>query len=82
MQQQQQQQPQQGQKKIARRKINSAYMQHDFERAEHSAMLAATSQELQQILAECEELTDVPDDCTPTELWAKVSEKGTNLHLR
>jgi len=66
-------QRQQRPKKIAKRKKNSTHIQNDFERAEHNAMLAATSQELQQILAEFEELQDVPHDCTPAELWGKVS---------
>ncbi|XP_034475355.1 uncharacterized protein LOC117782364 [Drosophila innubila] len=69
----QQQQRQQRHKKAAKQKKNEANKQNDFERAEHNAMLAATSQELQQILAGCAELPDVPDDCTPTELWGKIA---------
>ncbi|KAM8717873.1 hypothetical protein ACLKA7_004553 [Drosophila subpalustris] len=70
----QQQQRQQKVKKTAKRKKNSsAHIQNEFERAEHKAMLAATSQELQQILASCEELADVPFDCTPAELWGKIA---------
>lgn len=50
-----------------------AQTQNDFERAEHNAMLAATSQELKKILANCKELADVPYDSTPAELWGMVS---------
>lgn len=51
----------------------TAHTANDFERAEHNAMLAATTQELEKILTNCKELADVPYDSTPAELWAKVS---------
>lgn len=54
-------------------RATSAHTQNDFERAEHNAMLAATSQELEKILANCKELADVPYDSTPAELWGMVS---------
>lgn len=45
----------------------------DFERAEHNVMLAASSQELRQILSEFEELADVPHDPTAAELLGQAS---------
>lgn len=60
------------QKQIPKRQRRPRAQQNDFERAEHNAMLAATSQKLQEILANCKELDDIPYDCTPAELWGKV----------
>lgn len=60
------------QKQIPKRQRRPRAQQNDFERAEHNAMLAATSQKLQEILANCKELYDIPYDCTPAELWGKV----------
>ncbi|XP_062142111.1 uncharacterized protein LOC133850131 isoform X1 [Drosophila sulfurigaster albostrigata] len=61
------------QQQKVQRKLKKRNKQNDFERAEHNAMLAATDQELQQILADYEELADVPSDCTPAELLGMIA---------
>ncbi|KAH8403373.1 hypothetical protein KR222_011435, partial [Zaprionus bogoriensis] len=76
---------QERQPKQRRPRKSHAPKQNDFERAEHNAMLAATAQELQQILAAFEELADVPYDCTPAELWAKIARaegRGTTVYVQ
>ncbi|KAH8377074.1 hypothetical protein KR093_003336 [Drosophila rubida] len=60
-------------RKLKQRKTTVAHKKNDFERAEHSAMLMATDQELQRILADCDELADVPFDCTPAELLGQIA---------
>ncbi|XP_023173376.2 uncharacterized protein LOC111601140 [Drosophila hydei] len=62
-----------------------ARLQNDFERAEHNAMLSASSQELQRILSEFEELADVPYDATPAELLgliAQAENRATTIYVQ
>lgn len=47
-------------------------LRNDFDRSEHNAMLASTSQELRRILESCDTLSDIPHDITPTELMGEV----------
>lgn len=60
------------QKQIPQRQRRPRAQQNDFERAEHNAMLHATNQKLQEILANFTELNDISYDCTPAELRGKV----------
>jgi len=51
---------------------NARRIRNDFDRSEHNAMLASTSQELRRILQDFETLSDIPHDITPTELQGEV----------
>ncbi|XP_017026021.1 uncharacterized protein [Drosophila kikkawai] len=58
---------------------------NDFDRSEHNAMLASTSQELRRILASCETLSDIPHDITPTELMGEIAiaeGQATTVHVQ
>lgn len=72
------QQPTKSQRRLRKSTSTKSRLQNDFERAEHNAMLTASSHELQQILSEFEELADVPYDATPTELLGLVCESPSN----
>ncbi|XP_017086711.2 splicing regulatory glutamine/lysine-rich protein 1 isoform X1 [Drosophila eugracilis] len=48
-------------------------LQNNFDRSEHNAMLASTSQELRQILQDFETLSDIPHDITPIELRGEIA---------
>ncbi|KAH8365017.1 hypothetical protein KR200_008507 [Drosophila serrata] len=58
---------------------------NDFDRSEHNAMLASTSEELRRILDSCETLSDIPHDITPTELMGEIAiaqGQATTIHVQ
>ncbi|XP_016989433.2 uncharacterized protein LOC108051732 [Drosophila rhopaloa] len=59
-------------------------LRNDFDRSEHNAMLASTSQELRRILQDFETLSDIPHDITPTELRGEIAiaeGQATTIHV-
>ncbi|XP_064535278.1 uncharacterized protein LOC135426196 [Drosophila montana] len=79
------QQRQPKRKQLAKSRAILDRLGNDFERAEHNAILAASSQELRQILSEFEELGDVPHDPTAAELLgqiAKAEGRATSIHVQ
>lgn len=52
-------------------------LRNDFDRSEHKAMLASTSEELRRILQDVETLSDIPHDITNTELQGEVIPSST-----
>ncbi|XP_070067604.1 serine/Arginine-related protein 53 [Drosophila takahashii] len=78
----------QGKRKERRRKPQEVptarRVRNDFDRSEHNAMLASTSQELRQILQDFECLSDIPHDITPTELQGEIAiaeGQATTIHV-
>ncbi|XP_016945267.2 uncharacterized protein [Drosophila suzukii] len=60
-------------------------IRNDFDRSEHIAMLASTSQELRRILQDFETLSDIPHDITPTELQGEIAiaeGQATTIHVQ
>ncbi|XP_017086712.2 RNA-binding protein 25 isoform X2 [Drosophila eugracilis] len=54
-------------------------LQNNFDRSEHNAMLASTSQELRQILQDFETLSDIPHDITPIELRGELHQREPTI---
>nr|XP_036673267.1 RNA-binding protein 25 isoform X2 [Drosophila suzukii] len=58
---------------------NARRIRNDFDRSEHNAMLASTSQELRRILQDFETLSDIPHDITPTELQGELHQREPTI---